>query len=198
MHPSRAYLVHHWLGVVLLQSNALQLEEHKSDLSAHCPRNVCQSIRTDNGSLCRWHAIQKQEGKLLPADLFETFIVLLCYQMKLNPSKCASGVNSRTFLSFMVNQRGIEANLEKIRAVLNMKPPRNLKQLQFLNDRITALSHFVSWATDKCLIFFQVLKKKDWFEWTIDCQDAFEQLKAYLGSTLMLVEPISGEGCSCI
>ena len=47
-------------------------------------------------------------------DLKEMFATLRQYQMKLNPSKCVFGVVSRKFLGFMVSQRGIEANLEKV------------------------------------------------------------------------------------
>ena len=43
--------------------------------------------------------------------------------MKLNPNKCAFGVLSGKFLGFMVSHKGIEANPNKIQAVLNMKPP---------------------------------------------------------------------------
>ena len=47
-------------------------------------------------------------------DLQETFETLRRYKMKLNPSKCAFGVSSGKFLGFMVSQRGIEANPDKI------------------------------------------------------------------------------------
>ena len=49
--------------------------------------------------------------------------------MKLNPSKCAFGVASRKFLDLMVSQRGIEANPEKIQAILNIEPPKNVKDI---------------------------------------------------------------------
>ena len=48
-------------------------------------------------------------------DLQETFDTFRLYNMKLNPSKCAFGVLSWKFLGFMVSQRGIEANLDKIK-----------------------------------------------------------------------------------
>ena len=56
-------------------------------------------------------------------DLQETFDTLRQYNMKLNPSKCAFGVSSGKFLGFMVSYRGIEANPNKIQAMLDMKPP---------------------------------------------------------------------------
>ena len=61
-------------------------------------------------------------------DLRETFTTLRQYQMKLNPSKCAFGVASGKFLGFMVSQRGIEANLEKVWAILDMTSPKTIKE----------------------------------------------------------------------
>ena len=54
--------------------------------------------------------------------LRETFDTLRSYNMKLNPRKCAFGVTAGKFLGFMVSQRGIEANLDKIRAIIEMTP----------------------------------------------------------------------------
>ncbi|XP_050242293.1 uncharacterized protein LOC126691281 [Quercus robur] len=114
------------------------------------------------------------------ADLKETFDTLRSFNMKLNPEKCAFGVTAGKFLGFMVSQRGIEANPDKIRAIIEMTPPRNVKEVQSLNGKIATLNRFVSRATDKCLPFFRTLKKS--FEWTAECQRAFEELKAYLSS----------------
>ena len=47
-------------------------------------------------------------------NLRETFNTLHFYNMKLNPRKCAFEVTARKFLGFMVSQRGIEANPNKI------------------------------------------------------------------------------------
>ena len=130
------------------------------------------------------------EGKHLD-DLQETFNTLRRYSIKLNPSKCAFGVASGKFLGFMVSHRGIEANLEKIKAILDMKPPQNIKEVQSLTGRVTALNIFVSNATDKCLPFFKVLKKA--FEWTDECQRAFQDLKMYLVTTPLLSPSVMGE-----
>ena len=101
-------------------------------------------------------------------DLRETFDTLRSYNMKLNPRKCAFGVTVGKFLGFMVSQRGIEANPDKIRAIMEMTPPRNVKEVQSLNGKVAALNRFVLRATDKCLPFFRTLKKS--FEWTDECQ----------------------------
>ena len=56
----------------------------------------------------------------------------------------------------MINSRGIEANSDKIQAVLNMKPPRNIKEVQQLIGCITAVGRFMSRSADKCQPFFRV------------------------------------------
>ena len=63
-------------------------------------------------------------------DLQETFDTLRRYNMKLNPSKCAFGVSLGKFLGFMVSQKGIKVNPNKIQAILNMEPPKNVKEVQ--------------------------------------------------------------------
>ena len=92
-------------------------------------------------------------------DLRETFATLKQYQMKLNPSKCVFGVASGKFLGFMVSQRGIEENPEKVQAIINMASPRTIKEVQKLTRRIAALNRFVSRVMDKCLPFFKTLKR---------------------------------------
>ena len=91
--------------------------------------------------------------------LAESFQVLKDYKMKLNPTKCAFGVSARKFLGFIIKSYVIEANPDKIKAVLDMRPPSNTKEIQHLTRRIAALSCFMSRSSDKCQPFFQVLKK---------------------------------------
>ena len=117
-------------------------------------------------------------------DLKETFATLKQYQMKLNPSKYVFGVASGKFLGFMVSQRAIEANPEKVQAIINMASPRIVKEVQKLIGRIAALNRFVSRATDKCLPFFKTLKQA--FAWTEKCEAAFLELKRYLSNPLLL------------
>ena len=100
-------------------------------------------------------------------DLRETFDTFHSYNMKLNPGKCAFEVTVGKFLGFMVSQKGIEANLDKIWAIMEMAPPRNVKEVQSLNGKIAAFTRFVLRAMDKCLPFFRTLKKS--FEWIAEC-----------------------------
>uniref|UniRef100_A0A7N2MBY2 Uncharacterized protein n=1 Tax=Quercus lobata TaxID=97700 RepID=A0A7N2MBY2_QUELO len=111
--------------------------------------------------------------------------------MKLNPGKCAFGMTVGKFLGFMVSQRGIKSNPDKIQAIIEMAPPKNVKEVQSLNGKVAALNRFVLRATDKCLPFFRTLKKS--FERTDECQRAFEELKAYLSSPPLLSPSQPGE-----
>ncbi|KAL0431407.1 UNVERIFIED_CONTAM: Retrovirus-related Pol polyprotein from transposon [Sesamum radiatum] len=106
-------------------------------------------------------------------DLEETFSVLRKYKLKLNPAKYAFGVQGGRFLGFMVTQRGIEANPLKIKAIIDMKAPTCLNEVQRLTGRIAALSRFISKSTEKSLPFFRTLRKAKTFERGTPCQLVF-------------------------
>ena len=135
--------------------------------------------------------VKSVKAELHVAYLAESFQVLKNYKMKLNPTKCAFGVSARKFLGFIINNREIEANPNKIKAVLDMQPPSKTKEIQRLTGRIVALSRFVSRSSDKCWPFFQVLKKA--FHWDDQCEEAFSALKTDLSSPPILVSPFEGE-----
>ena len=124
-------------------------------------------------------------------DLWETFNTLWSYNMKLNPNKCVFSVMVEKFLGFMVSQKGIEVNLEKIQAIVELEPPRTVKEVQSLNGKIAALNNFVSRAMDRCLPFFRTLKRS--FAWTDECQTAFDNIKKYLSSPPLLSPSKPGE-----
>ena len=89
-------------------------------------------------------------------DLADTFASLRLYNMRLNPEKCTFGVEAGKFLGFMVSQRGIEINPEKIQAILEMTSPKSVKDIQRLAGRVAALNRFISRSADKCLSFFKI------------------------------------------
>ncbi|KAL0427961.1 UNVERIFIED_CONTAM: Ribonuclease HI [Sesamum latifolium] len=93
------------------------------------------------------------------ADLEETFSMLRKYKLKLNRGKCAFGVQGGRFLGFMVTQRGIEANPSKIKAILDMKTPSNVSEVQQLIGRIASLSRFISKSVEKSLLFQDTKEK---------------------------------------
>ena len=101
-------------------------------------------------------------------------------------------VSSGKFLGFMVSHRGIEANPEKIRAVIEIKSPRTIKDVQSLTGKLATLNQFISRATNKCHVFFKIMRKGKKMEWTMECEEAFQQLKQYLLKALLLSTPREG------
>ncbi|KAI5339814.1 hypothetical protein L3X38_019086 [Prunus dulcis] len=127
-------------------------------------------------------------------NLSAMFTILKQYKMRLNPTKCAFGVASGKFLGFMISQRGIEANPEKIQAILDMTIPKTVKDIQSLTGRVAALTRFISKATDRCAPFFKALKgTKRNITWTAECETAFSELKEYMGRAPLLSTPEHGD-----
>ncbi|XP_056685828.1 uncharacterized protein [Spinacia oleracea] len=126
-------------------------------------------------------------------DLRETFETLRTYQRRLNPKKCIFGVSSGKFLGFLIDERGIEANSDKVQAVINMTSPKTVKDVQRLTGCLAALGRFLSRAGDKCHYFFSTIKKGTQFEWTPQAETAFLRLKEHLHTLPRLVSPLSGE-----
>ena len=128
--------------------------------------------------------VKSRKAELHLVDLRETFDAVRKYQMRSNRAKCVFGVSLGKFLGFMVSQRGIKANPEKVKVILDMTSLRSVKEVQRLTGRIAALNRFVSKATDKFLSFFKTLKHA--FQWTDECEIAFQALKDYLSKPPLL------------
>ena len=97
------------------------------------------------------------------ADLEEIFMQLKKNNMHLNPLKYAFEVEEGKFLRFIITRRGIEANLDKCRAILEMRSPSTMKEVQSLAGRITAISRFMSKAANKIAPLFNCIKKVEIF-----------------------------------
>jgi hypothetical protein len=118
--------------------------------------------------------ITTRKEESLISDLAETFDNLNRYKLKLNPTKCSFGVSAGQLLGFLVSARGIEANPEKILAILTMGKPTKLHVVQKLAGRVAALSRFVARLGEKALPFYLLMKKSDdKFEWTEEADTAF-------------------------
>ena len=77
-----------------------------------------------------------------------TFANLRRFNIKLNPEKCVFRVPKRKLLGYIVSERGIEANPEKIMAISNMGPIRNVNGVQRLTGCLATLSRFISWLDE--------------------------------------------------
>ncbi|XP_019159714.1 PREDICTED: uncharacterized protein LOC109156332 [Ipomoea nil] len=133
--------------------------------------------------------VKSQEEDKYAEDLADCFKVMMKYNLRLNPKKCAFAVQGGKFLGYMVTKRGIEPNPEKVQAIIDMQPPTTVRDLQRLTGRLAALSRFLSKAADKTIPFFEAIKKKEGFAWTAECQQSFEELKQYLSTPPVLSTP---------
>src|SRR4051812_21885835 len=130
----------------------------------------------------------KKEASMI-SDLKETFNNLDRYKIKLNPTKCSFGVPAGELLGFLVSARGTEVNPEKIQAVITMKKPTKLKEVQQLTRRVGALSRFVARLGEKALLFYALIKKGENFEWNEEVDATFEHLKRVILTPPVLVAP---------
>ena len=108
---------------------------------------------------------------------------------QLNPGKCFFGVLAGKLLGFIVSERGIEVNPDKIKAIMDIKRPTCLKDIQCLTGSVAVVSRFISRLGDKALPLYRLLKKSDKFEWTEEAETALAQLKEALVSAPILAAP---------
>jgi hypothetical protein len=130
---------------------------------------------------------KKQDG--LIADLQETFDSLRKYNMMLNPMKCVFGVTAGQLLGFIVSHRGIEVNPEKIKAILDISRPNDLKDVHRLTGCVAAVSRFISRLGEKALPLYKLMKKSDEFVWTDEADAALKDLKRVLSTAPVLAAP---------
>ncbi|KAJ9678147.1 hypothetical protein PVL29_022899 [Vitis rotundifolia] len=97
------------------------------------------------------------------------------FRLRLNPKKCTFGVTSGKLLGYMVSGRGIEVDLDKIRAILDMPAPRTEREVR-----------------DICEPIFLLLRKSQPTVWDDQCQRAFERIRDYLLSPPVLAPPTPG------
>jgi hypothetical protein len=129
----------------------------------------------------------------LVSDLNIAFGCLRANGVKLNPEKCVFSVPRGMLLGYIVSQRGIEANPEKVVALERIGPIRDLKGVQRVLGCLAALSRFISRLGEKGLPLYRLLKKHEHFSWTAEAQEALDKLKASHTHTPILTPPQDGE-----
>ena len=97
-------------------------------------------------------------------DLGNIFEILRKHKLCLNASKCSFGVGLGKFLGYMVTHQGIEVNPDQVKAINNLQPPRNPKEVQKLTGMTAVLNRFISRSVDRCRPFFLLMNKWKGFE----------------------------------
>jgi hypothetical protein len=137
--------------------------------------------------------VKTRKASDLLSDLETTFKCMRAKGVKLNPEKCVFGVPRDMLLGFIVSERGIEANPEKITAITNMGPIEDLKGVQRVMGCLAALSRFISRLGEKGLPLYRLLRKNECFTWTPEAEEALGNLKALVSNAPILVPPAAGE-----
>jgi hypothetical protein len=134
----------------------------------------------------------KKVGDLVN-DLRIAFECLRANGVKLNPEKCVFGVPLGMLLGYIVSQRGIKPNPEKVSALEWMGQIRDLKGVQRVLGCLVALSRLISRLGEKGLPLYRLFRKSERFSWTVVAQESLDKLKATLAHAPILTPPQEGE-----
>jgi hypothetical protein len=107
-------------------------------------------------------------------DLAETFANLRAAILRLNPDKCVFDIHKGKVLECLISTKGIEANPDKIKALIEMQDPVSVKDVQKLTGRVAALNRFIPRAAERSLPFFQILRSSKNFQWSKTQKQAFQ------------------------
>jgi hypothetical protein len=137
--------------------------------------------------------VRTRRADNLVSDLNIAFGCLRANGVKLNPEKCVFGVPRGMLLGYIVSQRGIEANPEKVAALERLGPIRDLKGVQRVLGCLASLSRFILRLGKKGLPLYRLLKKHERFSWTTEAQEALDKLKATLAHAPVHTPPQDDE-----
>ncbi|PKI67535.1 hypothetical protein CRG98_012119, partial [Punica granatum] len=101
------------------------------------------------------------------------------YKLRLNPAKCMFGARSGKLLGFVVSERGIEVDPDKVKEIRELPPPSSVREVRGFLGRLNYIARFITNLTDKCQPLFRLLRKNVAIEWNEECQKAFDTIKAY-------------------
>lgn len=125
-------------------------------------------------------------------NLQKMFDRLIKFKLRLNLAKCTFGVRFDKLLGFIINQRGIEFEPDKVKSIQDMPTPGTKKEVCGVLGKLNYISRFISHLTATCEPIFKLLRKIQVIEWNEDCQGEFDEIKEYLQDPLILVPPVLG------
>jgi hypothetical protein len=106
--------------------------------------------------------------------------------MTLKKEKCDFGCNEIKFLGHVVSGSGIKPDLDKVKAIMEIKPPLNKTEARRFTGMVNYLSKFSSALARLCIPIYKVSGSRSEWIWGPDQQDAFEKVKAELAKAPVL------------
>ncbi|PKI42438.1 hypothetical protein CRG98_037169 [Punica granatum] len=132
---------------------------------------------------------KSKKGEDHLVNLKQLFDHLKKYKLRLNPAKCTFSFKSKKLLGFVVSEKSIEVNPNKVKAIMELPPPSTVREVRSFLGRLNYIARFIANLTDKCQQLFCLLPKNPAVEWDNECQKAFDTIKAYLVQPSVLVPP---------
>lgn len=104
---------------------------------------------------------------------------------KLN--KCLFFQSEVTYLGFIVDKHGKRPDSSRVDAILHMPAPTNVKQVEAFVGKVNYYGQFIPNFSDKCAPLNRLRQSHVDWDWTPDCQRAFEGLLNDISSATSLV-----------
>ena len=162
---------------VLLYLDALWIEECRCDIPTSYEDDLLRAYMQDQRMPRRWYSMKSRDKGDHIADLKRVFDIIRMHQLKMNLTKSFLGVASSKFFGFVVTIKRIQLDSEKIHAIQEMQPPRNLKKLRGLLGRLVYIRRFISNFSGRCQPLSKLMKKGVSFVWDNLYQEGFEEIK---------------------
>jgi hypothetical protein len=109
--------------------------------------------------------------------------------LKLNPNKCCFAAKNITILGHVVSKEGTKPDLGKIVAVLHFSQPKTVTNVRSFLGLTGYYRNYVQGYSRLAAPLFELTRKDVNFVWDMDCQQAFQELKAALVDALILTRP---------
>jgi hypothetical protein len=188
-----------WYHQIWLRREDEEKTSSITPLGTYCYLRMLEGLGNAGPTFCRMMkaALKDYVGKNVPSyvddiviaskkrencisNLAETFPNMRDDRLKLNPKKCVFKITRGKVLGCLVSTKGIEANPDKIKVIIQMQSPQRRKDMQKLTGCITSLNRFISKLAERSLPFLTILRGSTKVEWGIEHQRAFDDLKSYL------------------
>lgn len=143
--------------------------------------------------------IKSHNDSALLKDIEEPLKTIEKVRMKLKPTKCMFGVKVEKFLGYYVTKEGIHPSSEKVVELLDTTEPRNLKEMQALNRKITTLGCFIARSAYKVILLFRTFNgfiNKHNFQCKPEADRALQDLKKSFRKIPTLASPTPWETLS--
>lgn len=124
--------------------------------------------------------------------LLKLFQRLRKFKLRLNLNKCTFGVRLGTLLGFIISQKGIKVDPDKVRAIQKIPTPNTEKQVRGFLELLNYISRFISHMTTIYGLIFKLLRKDQGCVWTQYYLKAFDSIKDYLLEPPILSPPVEG------